>query len=246
MMLRVNRLIIFTSIILLCQLVVLVLLLLGSGSGFAVGFSNGSDTREDPHFAHGEGYPESGPAINPRLTQKMPDNPDRPNLEYPALVLVIDDFGYAFDNEPVQGILNLDVPVTVAIIPGHWASRRVATVAQRLGKEVIIHLPMEATRVTGSEEDRMIKAGMTAAEVTELLKFCADDVYNAIGFNNHMGSGATQNSFLMSELCKQAVTRGWIILDSLTHPKSILYEEALKAGAHAAERDISSITAMIL
>ena len=64
--------------------------------------------------------------------------------EVSSIVLVIDDFGYR--NDAISdGFLNLPIPITCAVLPGHKQSSPVAKKAVSAGKEVIIHMPMQSS-----------------------------------------------------------------------------------------------------
>ena len=81
-----------------------------------------------------------------------------------SIVLIIDDFGYRNDSVS-DGFLNLNVPITCAIIPGHSQSRKFAEKASAVGKEVIIHMPMESNINTKGEDEYKIRTGMTSEEI---------------------------------------------------------------------------------
>ena len=182
---------------------------------------------------YGIGYPEAGPELDIGLEpgEKFDDG-------HAKLVLVIDDFGYQFNSEPVYGILTLDIPVTIAIIPGTWASKKIANLAAKYGKEVIIHFPMQPDHDDPHMEKIMLSRGMGSSEIDSLFDTAIESVPGAIGVNNHMGSGVTQDRSLMAEIARLCSLRGLWILDSITHPKSVLYAEAVNAGVPAARRDV--------
>jgi Uncharacterized protein conserved in bacteria len=72
-----------------------------------------------------------------------------------AIVLVIDDFGYRNDSVSDR-FLNLPIPLTCAVLPGHSQSASIAKKALKSGKEVIIHMPMESSvSMTGEDEFKL-------------------------------------------------------------------------------------------
>jgi len=182
------------------------------------------------------GYPEVGPELDHPVPEESEMLADL--SESAQLAIMIDDFGNQWDTEAVQGFLNIEANVTIAILPGQWASRGIAETAREKGKEVVIHLPMEADHPTDGEERATLKRGMTSNQVDDLLKTVQKEIPEANGLNNHQGSGATQDSALMRELAWQCKKRNWYIVDSLTHPKSVMFREALEADALAARRDL--------
>lgn len=70
---------------------------------------------------------------------KTTANKDEKNC---CLAIIIDDFGY--DGEGTEEILALDIPITVAIMPFSECTSEDAKKAAEAGKEVIVHMPMEA------------------------------------------------------------------------------------------------------
>ncbi len=154
------------------------------------------------------------------------------------LYLVVDDLGNRWNTPAVQGFLTIDIPLTVAVLPHYRASRRIAETASQNGKDVLVHLPMEpATEVSGMESE-YLHSRMTAEEVEQYITAAAESVPCAIGANNHMGSGATTDSSLMNLFVHSCMNRNWIVFDSVTHPRSILYSMANNAGVPAVKRDI--------
>ena len=61
--------------------------------------------------------------------------------EKPKLAIVIDDFGS--DRHGVEEMLNLKIPLTVAVLPGCEFTTEDAQKAHEHGHEVILHMPME-------------------------------------------------------------------------------------------------------
>ena len=107
-----------------------------------------------------------------------------------VIVLVIDDFGYRNDNIS-DGFLNLSIPITCAIIPGHTASKKFAEKAVSYGKEVIIHMPMESENYTPGEDEYKLLTSMTSELLETKLIQAFESLPEAIGMNNHQGSKAT-------------------------------------------------------
>ncbi|MCB2198418.1 divergent polysaccharide deacetylase family protein [bacterium] len=172
----------------------------------------------------------------PELVVSTPDLD--PKVTVPALVVVLDDFGNQWNSEVVQGVLALDVPLTLAVIPHLWASERVARAAIKNGKEVIVHLPMQPVGENASLEKHYLHASMDNRTVDDFLEDAIRAVPGAIGLNNHMGSAATQDSSLMARVAGWCGRHNWLILDSITHPSTVLYREADRARVPAVRRDI--------
>jgi polysaccharide deacetylase 2 family uncharacterized protein YibQ len=156
----------------------------------------------------------------------------------PAIALVIDDFGNQWDTEAVQGLLHWEIPLTVAVIPGLWASERCALTAREQGKEVILHLPMEPEGDDVPVETRMLRRGMDVAQIRALVDWGVQFAPGAVGVNNHQGSAATADSVAMQGLAQVAAARGWLILDSVTTPHSVMRAMARELGVPALARNV--------
>ena len=100
--------------------------------------------------------------------------------EINSIVLVIDDFGYR--NDAISdGFLNLPIPITCAVLPGHKQSSPVAKKAVSAGKEVIIHMPMQSSVASLGEDEFKLKVGMTSQEIEWRLNEALKEIPEALG-----------------------------------------------------------------
>jgi Uncharacterized protein conserved in bacteria len=144
----------------------------------------------------------------------------KPKKRVGTIVLVIDDFGYRND-QVSDGFLDLGIPITCAIIPGHAQSRKFAQKANAAGQEVIIHMPMESTIPESGEEDYKIKAGMISEEIEWRIREVFKDMPEAVGMNNHQGSKATMNGKVMSVVASVLKQEGKYFVDSRTSSATV-------------------------
>ncbi|MDD3926513.1 MAG: divergent polysaccharide deacetylase family protein, partial [bacterium] len=148
--------------------------------------------------------------------------------------IVIDDFGYS-DGRP---FLEMDAPLTFAVLPGLPHSRSVSRQAARQGRDVLLHLPMEPKNGSLGFEKNTIKTAMTNREVEKRVEEALESVPEAIGVNNHMGSKATADPGTMTAVMRILADRGLFFLDSLTASDSVASSAAAGAGVVCLERDI--------
>lgn len=153
------------------------------------------------------------------------------------IAIIIDDFGNRA--EGTDEILKLKQRITCAIIPFKDDSTEEGEYAQKLGLDVIIHLPME------SELDRPnwmgVKPIMTTLSDKEIrlrMEEAIADIPNAIGFNNHTGGKATADKRVMRILLEVAKEKGLIAIDSRTTPKTVVAQVGEEVGVKVLERDI--------
>ena len=154
-----------------------------------------------------------------------------------TIVLVIDDFGYRNDSVS-DGFLDLNIPITCAIIPGHLQSRKFAQKAFAAGKEVIIHMPMESSLNTPGEDEYKIKSGMTSEEVEWRIREVLKEMPEAIGMNNHQGSKATTNGKVMSVLGSVLKANNKFFIDSRTTSKTVAEELMRSIGVPTIRRHV--------
>ncbi len=162
---------------------------------------------------------------------------DTTSKKIATIVLVIDDFGYRNDSVS-DGFLDLNIPITCAIIPGHLQSRKFAQKAFAAGKEVIIHMPMESSLNTPGENEYKIKSGMTSEEVEWRIREVLKEMPEAIGMNNHQGSKATTNGKVMSVLGSVLKANNKFFIDSRTTSKTVAEEIMRSIGVPTIRRHV--------
>jgi polysaccharide deacetylase 2 family uncharacterized protein YibQ len=154
----------------------------------------------------------------------------------PAIALIIDDLGnqLAVDTR----VARLPGAVTCAILPYTPHARRMAELAHRLDKEVMLHLPMQPIEA-GRLDDGGLTAAMSREEFVAAVRRGLSSLPYVSGVNNHMGSLLTQSparmQWLMEELRRHA---GLYFVDSYTTFRSIAYRVAADEGVPTARRDV--------
>ena len=163
--------------------------------------------------------------------------PELINETIGTIVLIIDDFGYRNDLIS-DGFLNLEVPITCAIIPGHPQSRIFAKKAVAAGQEVIIHMPMESSVLTSGEEEYKIKIGMTSEEIEWRINEVIKEMPEAVGMNNHQGSKATTDGKIMSVVASVLKEKDKYFKDSRTASNTVGEESMRSIGVPTASRHV--------
>ncbi|MCA8966993.1 MAG: divergent polysaccharide deacetylase family protein [Planctomycetes bacterium] len=154
-----------------------------------------------------------------------------------ALVsIVIDDIGYRRED----GLRAIELPgdVTFAVLPHTPHGASIARLAWQLGKEVILHLPME------SRDSRHLGPGgittaMGRAEIQRTVVDALRAVPHAVGLSNHMGSLLTADRERMGWVMQTLGTdTGLLFLDSRTAEDSVAAEVAAENGVPTMSRDV--------
>ncbi len=169
------------------------------------------------------------------------DLPRRPRArkpgETPQLCIVMDDIGANMD--AVNRLLALDFPVTFSVWPYSAHAREAANAAHARGREVMLHQPMEPLGYPKVKPGPgVLLHDMPPAERRAILQESLKRVPHIAGVNNHMGSRLTQEGPIMREVAQTLAGRGLFVLDSLTHPRSRLQQEAASQGLPSYRRDV--------
>ena len=157
--------------------------------------------------------------------------------QIPRIAIIIDDLGYQL----VAGerAIALPGPVACAILPGAPRARYLANVANAQGKEVLLHLPMQAVGPETSVEATRMTLDMSRSSFAATFDAAFDSVPHAIGINNHRGSLLTRHpghmQWLMEELLQHD---GLFFVDSFTTAESVALQIASELGVHATRRDV--------
>lgn len=150
----------------------------------------------------------------------------------PRIAIVIDDLGYT-DGGIAREMLELEMPVTISILPQLRHSADVLRLAKRSGRCVLLHLPMEAGK-RYPEDLEPVTVDMSDAEIASLVGEYMESLPGVEGVNNHQGSRATADVRVMRAVCRALGDYDVFFLDSLTSPESVAYNVAIEAGLRAA------------
>lgn len=157
--------------------------------------------------------------------------------EIPKVAVVIDDIGY--NPRIAERFFSLPVKLNVAVFPHAPYSIALARRAAQQGKEVLIHLPMEALSPGENSGERfLLRVGMAEEEIARLIGEAFERIPEARGVNNHKGSKATQDRRLMELCAAHFRKKGVYFLDSLTTPHSLAFQVMREMGVPALRRDV--------
>lgn len=153
----------------------------------------------------------------------------------PALALVVDDLGYREDYDQravsLQGVKNL------AILPFTPGGRSLAESGHRLGKEILLHLPMQAEKHNQSLGPGALSEELDHAAFGAAFRAAAANIPHVRGVNNHMGSRLTTDPLRMAWLMALLKEQDLYFLDSRTTAASVAAEQAEQAHLPFLVRD---------
>jgi len=172
------------------------------------------------------------PPAAPRTVRAPADRPVKPRV-----AIVIDDLGQSLAH--LEQLADLNIPLSIAVIPGLPASARTVSEASRRGIEMLLHQPMEPREEGGKNPgEGVLLTSMTAEELRAQVRSNLAAVPGAVGVNNHMGSRFTEDAAGLGALMAEIKEHGLFWLDSRTTPGTRGMEAAHAAGVPALERDI--------
>ncbi len=133
--------------------------------------------------------------------------------------IIIDDLGN--NRDAGDRVTRLPGPVACAILPHTPFATRIAAQAHQRGKEVLLHLPMEA--VDGQEPGPgALDTGMPRTLLTLMLAYDLASLPYIVGVNNHMGSLLTSRTLPMQWVMQEIRYQGSLFfVDSRTSAQSV-------------------------
>ncbi|MDP6967626.1 MAG: divergent polysaccharide deacetylase family protein [Gammaproteobacteria bacterium] len=153
----------------------------------------------------------------------------------PAMVVIIDDLG---DNlSRGLGAVHLPGPVTLAIMPHTPFGPRLAHAGYQLGKEIMLHAPME-----NHAGLRLGPGGLTSHMDEQTFKQTLQDNIASIpyvaGINNHMGSALTELEQPMRWTMDILDKHGLFFIDSRTSANTQALRLAQERHIASQSRDV--------
>lgn len=155
----------------------------------------------------------------------------------PRIAIIIDDLGYRL--AAGQRAIDLPGPVSLAVLPGAPRSQTLAQSAHEHGKEVLLHLPLQAASDGVSRDPVGIVLDMSRRQFGETFALALTSVPHAVGVNSHRGSLLTRHPGHMLWLMEEIHARDKLFfVDSYTTHESVALQLAKEVGVSARKRDV--------
>ena len=155
---------------------------------------------------------------------------------HPVIAVIIDDLGNTL--EEGRRAVDLPGPVACAVLPYTRYSATLADQAYARGKEVLLHLPMQAI------DDVPLGRGgitlkMTQEQIRNTVRADVAAVPHLVGVNNHEGSLISMHPGDLAWIMQTLHALGHLFfVDSYTTVDSIAYQIARENAVPAARRDV--------
>ncbi len=152
------------------------------------------------------------------------------------IVLILDDVG--FDHQPLATAMAIDPNVNFAVLPNGKRSTEFAATLHGRGFELLCHLPMEPEGFPRiSPGDGAVLTTMSDAEIAQTTRANIEAIRFARGVNNHMGSRATADRRVMTDVLG-ALPKGMYFIDSKTTGSSVAGSLARSMRVKTASRNV--------
>lgn len=137
-----------------------------------------------------------------------------------------------------QQLIELDLNLSFAILPFTPHGHSLMEMAHAKKKEVILHLPMEATSDKWNPGPGALYTSMSTRSIKAQVRKDLEDIPFAAGVNNHMGSKFTSNRESMRAVLETLKARNLFFLDSITIGSSVAHKEAKAMQIKSGRRDV--------
>jgi len=155
----------------------------------------------------------------------------------PRIAIIIDDLGYHLANG--KRAIELPGTITYSFLPGSPRAQVLADHAHAAGREVLLHLPLQAYSADQSVEPAEINFDMSQAGVERAFSQALDAVPHVVGINSHRGSLLTRHPGHMMWLMQEIAKREQLFfVDSFTTHHSVAMQIAEESGVETTRRDI--------
>lgn len=175
--------------------------------------------------------PDTQPATVPAATPPLPATASK------RIAIIMDDIGLDLTTD--SAAIQLEPPITVSIFPDERYSTKLMLLAHDLGREIIIHIPMEPINYPRNNPGHLgLFWQRSDAEITARIRTIIASLPYAVGGNNHMGSEFTRHVHQMDLVLMELKKAGLFFVDSRTFAESVAAQEAKRLGVPTAVRDM--------
>jgi len=178
--------------------------------------------------------PHAPPVREPALKPEAPL--EKPGATLPRIAIIIDDMGY--HGSIGRDLLALDLDLTFSFLPKAPFTKKQEEEAWVKGRTILLHLPMQAKSNRWDPGPGALYTSYASERIRSIILEDLKSVPHAVGCNNHMGSGFTENRTGMHEALDVLKTHNLFFVDSYTTSASTGLDEARKMGVPTARRHV--------
>ena len=184
---------------------------------------------EEPPLAQAENAEAKSREVSTPAAPPAPDN-------RPRVAIIIDDMGY--HRKIGDKLLALDLNLSFSFLPHAPFTSQQEETAYLSGRDVMVHLPMEASDPQWDPGPGALYLSTSQDELVTILTKNLLAVPHATGANNHMGSKFTENRPAMHTILAELKEQGLFFVDSFTTAESTGMDEAKTMGIKTNRRHV--------
>jgi len=153
------------------------------------------------------------------------------------MAIVIDDMGNTI--QAASELLEMEVPITIAIMPFRRYTKQVEQMAVAAGVEIMVHMPMQPIDYPHTNCGRgALLLSMSDQQIINTINSVINDISAAKGLNNHMCSAFTQDPQKMAVLMQQLKDKNMYFVDSRTTTATVALDVARAYNVPATKREV--------
>lgn len=172
------------------------------------------------------------PVLDDEKTEQVTPAPPR----LPQIAIIIDDMGH--HERLGNKLLELQLNLTYSFLPHAPFTAQQELIAYEKGRDVMVHLPMEAKDPTWNPGIGALFLKESPEQLSQLTTALLERVPHAMGANNHMGSLFTENRAAMEQVLLAVKAKHFYYIDSYTTAESTGLDQAKKMGIPTARRHV--------
>jgi polysaccharide deacetylase 2 family uncharacterized protein YibQ len=173
--------------------------------------------------------PSETPANPTKAKPVLPDHT-------PVAAIVIDDCGESV--EQIIPFIGIPLPLSFSVLPYQKGVKDTVSLLKKLGRDTLVHVPMEPHDPKWLENDWFLKCDMPENDIAARLDRALAAVPTAKGVNNHMGSKFCIDASGMTSVMQFLSGKGLYYLDSRTNSESKASATAATASVKFMQRDV--------
>ncbi len=154
----------------------------------------------------------------------------------PRIAIIIDDMGY--HGSIGQELLALDLNLTFSFLPGAPFTKNQEEEAWVKGRTIMLHLPMQAQSKRWNPGPGALYISYAPQRIRSVILEDLESVPHAVGCNNHMGSGFTEDRAGMHAVLAVLKEQHLFFVDSYTTARSTGLDEARRMQVPTARRHV--------
>ena len=155
----------------------------------------------------------------------------------PKIGIIIDDLGY--DRDIATSFIHSNLSLSLSVLPLASYKKHIVNEANKLGLELILHLPMEPKGYPNlNPGPGALLIDMDEKDIRRTINSHLDGIPGVRGVNNHMGSYFTERKDKMRVVLSELKRRNLFYIDSRTTSKTVAFHMAKKVGVPVAKRSV--------